>query len=504
LLQKNTLPTRASLAAATSSASIDDLTTNCSARFGFFLARRRSIVRAMEFGMPPAFEKILRETPELARAYLAGGCVRDALFGCAPKDFDVEVYGVTYERLVAALSKWGKTDLVGRSFGVVKLFLRDGAEYDFSLARRDSKTAPGHKGFAIEFDPGLTLEEATARRDFTINALLYDPRKGEIIDLHGGQRDLANRILRHTSAAFVEDPLRVLRGFQFVARFELQAAPETVELCRSIKNTINELPKERIWHEWRKWAIKAAKPSLGLRFLRDCEWLEHDPEIRALIGTPQDPRWHPEGDVFVHTCHCLDALVELPEWQRADEDARTVLMFAILTHDFGKATTTVVASDGISSAGHEAASVPLAESFLERIGAPLYLRERILPLALNHMFYTEIVTDRSVRRLARRLAPESVESLAIVMTADSLGRPPRPPKVPEIVGILRAKAAELDVQARAPKPILQGRHLLERSMQPGPAFKPILDAAFEAQLDGAFHDLDGARGWLTNYLEGSR
>jgi tRNA nucleotidyltransferase (CCA-adding enzyme) len=458
----------------------------------------------MELAMPPALQRILSETPELARAYLAGGCVRDALLGNAPKDFDVEVYGVTYEQLVAALSKWGKTDLVGRSFGVVKLSVRDGAEYDFSLARKDSKTAAGHKGFAVEFHPELTLEEATARRDFTINSLLFDPRTNEVIDLHNGINDLNSRILRHTSAAFVEDPLRVLRGFQFAARFEMAVAPTTIALCRSIKNTLGELAKERVWHEWRKWAIKSVRPSLGLLFLRDCEWLEHYPEISSLIGRPQDPRWHPEGDVFVHTCHCLDAMARLPEWQAADDDTKTVLMFAILAHDFGKASTTIVAEDGISSAGHESASVPLAETFLDRIGAPLYIRERVAPLCLNHMFHTETVTDRSVRRLARRLAPESVESLAILMTADSMGRPPRPPKVPAIVERLRAKAAELDVQANAPKPILQGRHLIQRGLRPGKNFAPILEAAFEAQLDGAFNDVDGALAWLTNYLEESR
>ncbi|HUS36211.1 MAG TPA: HD domain-containing protein [Verrucomicrobiae bacterium] len=462
------------------------------------------MVRTMEIAMPAALDRILRQTPELARAFLAGGCVRDALLGYAPKDFDVEVYGVTYERLVAALSKWGKTDLVGRSFGVVKLFLHDGAEYDFSLARKDSKTAPGHKGFAIEFTPELTLEEATARRDFTINSLLFDPRKKQVIDLHNGQSDLEQRILRHTSAAFVEDPLRVLRGFQFAARFELRAAPETIELCRSIKHSIGELAKERVWHEWCKWSVKSVKPSVGLLFLRDCEWLEHYPEIGALIGTPQDPRWHPEGDVFAHTCHCLDAMARLPEWQRADDNSRIVLMFAILAHDFGKATTTLVAEDGISSAGHESASAPLAENFLERIGSPLYVRERVAPLVVNHMFHTEIVTDRSVRRLARRLAPESVESLAILMTADSMGRPPRPQKVPAIVESLRVKATELDVQANAPKPILQGRHLIERGLRPGPNFSPILEAAFEAQLDGEFKDVEGALAWLTNYLEEPR
>jgi tRNA nucleotidyltransferase (CCA-adding enzyme) len=462
------------------------------------------MVSAMDFAMPPLLRRILEETPELARAYLAGGCVRDALLGCAPKDFDVEVYGVSYEQLVAALSKWGKTDLVGRSFGVVKLSLRDGAEYDFSLARRDSKTAAGHKGFAIEFEPELSLQEATARRDYTINSLLFDPRTDEVIDLHGGRADLERKILRHTSVAFVEDPLRVLRGFQFAARFELKAAPETIELCRSMKGTLAELPKERVWHEWLKWATKSVRPSLGIAFLRNCEWLEHYPEIFAMIGTPQDPRWHPEGDAFVHTCHCLDAMARLPEWERADEETKAALMFAILTHDFGKATTTVVTADAITSAGHEAASVPLTEAFLERIGAPLYLRERVAPLVLNHMFHTETVTDKSVRRLARRLAPESVESLAILMTADAMGRPPRPAMVPQIVLSLRAKAAELDVQARAPKPILLGRHLIEHGMKAGREFGPILDAAFEAQLDGAFHDEDGARAWLRNYLEGQR
>src|SRR5436190_1671438 len=144
--------------------------------------------------------RILRETPELARAFLAGGCVRDWLLNCPPKDFDIEVFGLTYETLVAALSRWGRTDLVGRSFGVVKLSLKDGAEYDFTLARRDSKTGAGHRGFAIEFKPDLTLEEATARRDFSINSLLYDPREERVIDLHNGQSDLQARILRHTSA----------------------------------------------------------------------------------------------------------------------------------------------------------------------------------------------------------------------------------------------------------------------------------------------------------------
>lgn len=455
----------------------------------------------MNLALPAKLDQVLRETPELSRAYLAGGCVRDALLGLAPKDFDIEVYGLTYEQLVNALSKWGRTDLVGRSFGVVKVRLGDEAEYDFSLARRDSKTAPGHKGFEIEFAPDLNLEEATARRDYTINSLLYDPRRREVVDLHRGRADLQSRILRHTSGAFTEDPLRVLRGMQFAARFDLTPAPETISLCREIAHTLPELPRERIWHEWRKWAIQSAVPSRGIHFLRDTGWLHHFPEIHALINTPQDPRWHPEGDVYIHTCHCLDAMAALPEWRSADDESKAALMFATLAHDFGKATTTIIDGVQISSPGHESASVPLAETFLQRLGAPNYVVERVRPLALNHMFHTDQVTDRSVRRLARRLAPETIESLAILMTADSMGRPPRPKHIPEIVQTLRAKAAELELQAQAPKPILQGRHLLARGLKPGPKFTPILEAAFEAQLDGAFHDIPGAESWLGSHLK---
>src|ERR1051325_2542919 len=175
--------------------------------------------------LPEELVRLLREVPALARAYLVGGCVRDSLLGIAHKDFDLEVYGVDYETLARQLSAHGRVDLVGKSFGVIKFSSRDGAQWDFSLPRRDSKTSAGHKGFQIEFDAAIAPQEAASRRDFTVNALMYDPRTGEYLDFFGGQNDLEKRVLRHTSAAFVEDPLRVLRGMQFVARFDLTPAP---------------------------------------------------------------------------------------------------------------------------------------------------------------------------------------------------------------------------------------------------------------------------------------
>ncbi|MBI5773871.1 MAG: polynucleotide adenylyltransferase [Verrucomicrobia bacterium] len=450
--------------------------------------------------LPRELAALLSATPALRRAYLVGGGVRDGLLGAPLKDFDLEVFGVDYEQLTAALAPHGRVDLVGRSFGVIKLTTRGGCTYDFSIPRRDSKTAPGHKGFKITFDPDITLQEAAARRDFTINAMMFDPRTGAVLDFFGGRADLENRVLRHTSAAFVEDPLRVLRGMQFAARFNLRAAPETVALCRQIKSTYGELAVERVREEWFKWAEKSTMPSAGLKFLAETEWIEHFPEIAALRGTPQDPEWHPEGDVFTHTGHCGDALVKLPAWQQADTESKIVLALAVLAHDFAKPqTTTRAIKDGrerIVSPGHEEAGGPLAESFLQRINAPKAIAQRVVPLVTNHLAHLQVVTDRSVRRLARRLAPETIESLSIVITADQFGRPPKPAEVSENLRALLAKAAELKLKDSAPKPILQGRHLIELGLKPGPEFGEIVDAAFEAQLEGKFADLDGARRWL--------
>ncbi len=452
------------------------------------------------FLLPAELARILTQTSELQEAYLVGGCVRDWLMGNECKDFDIEVFGINYEQLVQALARWGRTDLVGRSFGVVKLTTRSGVTFDFTIPRRDSKIAPGHKGFEITFDPTITPQEAAARRDFTINAIMYHPRREQVLDFFGGVEDLRNRVLRHTSEAFVEDPLRVLRGMQFASRFQLQPAAETVELCRRMKSSYRELAVERVRDEWFKWASRSVAPSVGLKFLAATEWLEHFPEIHALQGVPQDPEWHPEGDVFVHTGHCCDAMAKLPEWQAADEESRIVYLLAILAHDFGKAQTTQRAlKDGamhIISPGHEEVGVPLAESFLNRIDAPNAIVERVLPLVRNHMAHLQIVTDRAVRRLAKRLEPENIRGLCVVMTADSMGRPPKPPQVPRVVVELTAKAQELQVQAGAQKPILMGRHLLELGMNPGKDVGVILHEAYEAQLEGQFFDLPQALQWL--------
>jgi tRNA nucleotidyltransferase (CCA-adding enzyme) len=458
--------------------------------------------------LPEPLLNVLQAVRRVGRPRVVGGCVRDWLLGLEPKDFDVEVPGVDFEALHRVLAPFGATDVVGRSFGVIKLRL-DGAEYDFSLPRRESKTGSGHRGFLVEPEPNLSDSEAAARRDFTVNAIAYDPFTGTLIDPHGGERDLRARVLRHTGAAFTEDPLRVLRAFQLAARFDFTLAPETVALCRSIKASCTELPVERIWGEWAKWAEKSQKPSRGLDVLRETEWLGHFSEIAALAGTPQDPEWHPEGDVFVHTRHCCDALVHLYDWQNSAPAQRRVLLFAVLAHDFGKPATTVQAERHGRlrwiSPGHEPAGGPLAETFLRRIGSPLETIGYVRPLVVNHLVHHHGnigFSDTSVRRLARRLAPASIDQLCAVMRADHDGRPPlHSPETLQRIDALQQKARALALAETAPKPLVLGRHLLALGLKPGPDFKPLLDAAFEAQIDGAFADEAGGVVWLKGRLQ---
>lgn len=451
--------------------------------------------------VPDDLRRILERTPELARAYLVGGCVRDALLGLPDiKDFDVEVFGVPGEVLANALARWGKVDLVGRSFGVLKLTTGDGHVYDFTLPRRDSKVRPGHRGFAVEVEPGLEPRAAAARRDYTVNALMWDPREERVLDFFGGARDLADRVLRHTTGAFAEDPLRVLRGVQLAGRFGLSAAPETVALARSIVATHAELAAERVRDEWLKWAARSTRPSAGLRFLRDSGWIAHYPEIADLEATPQDPGWHPEGDVWTHTLLAVDALAARDDWRARDEESRAAAMLAVLLHDCGKPLVTrEEPRDGvvrIVSPGHEAAAEPRVAAFLGRLQAPQALRERVWPLVREHLVHMHGVTDRSVRRLARRLHPETIEGLALVIRADAAARPPRPGGDPPGLLEILAHAAALDLAARAPRPILLGRHLLARGLPAGPGIGTLLEEAFDAQLEGAFADLPGAERWL--------
>lgn len=427
------------------------------------------------------------------RAWLQGGAVRDALLGEVVHDADIEVHHIPADRLEALLAGAYRLDCVGKAFAVLKL-----AEWpiDVSLPRRERKTGHGHRGFVVEGDPDLDLATAASRRDFTINAVYLDPLTGEIADPLGGQGDLAARVLRHCSAAFGEDPLRVLRGMQLVARFDLTAAAATIALCRTVPQ--DHLPVERIAAEWEKLLRQGRTPSRGLRFLADTGWLAGYPELAALVGCPQPPEHHPEGDVWVHTGLCLDAFAR----ERVDDRREDlVVALAVLGHDLGKPQTVTVVEGQVRSHGHQEASVPAAERLLARINHNQALVPEVLPLVRWHSLPVELYEQRSgdaaIRRLARRVG--RLDRLVRVARADRRGRGDLEAPFPAGDWLLE-RAAALGLAAGPPQPIVLGRHLVALGIVPGPAYKPLLDACFEAQLAGAFTDEAGGLAYLRERL----
>ncbi len=459
--------------------------------------------------LPPVLDPVLQELAQHGRPRIVGGCVRDALLGHPSDDIDIEVGGIDFDGLESLLKPFGATDVVGRSFGTIKLH-RSGEQFDFSLPRRESKTGAGHRGFKVNPDPYLSDAEAAARRDFTVNAMAWDPVAGELIDPLGGREDMANRVLRHCGPAFREDPLRVLRGMQLAARFDFELAPETAELARSMQDDFGELPVERVWGEWDKWATRSIRPSRGLRVLQQTGWLAHFPEIAALVNTPQEPEWHPEGDVFEHTCHCLDALVKDLDWSAAPAEKRRRLMLAVLCHDLGKPSTTErVEKNGRlrwTSPGHAHAGIEPTRNLLARIGASPRLLPFIEPLVQYHLAHIDSGSTppsaSQIRRLARKLAPATLEELLTVMRADCRGRPPKDdPETLARLDQMAAKAEELAVKDAAPKPLLGGRDLIARGFEPGPQFGRVLAEAYEAQLAGEFDDEVTSQTWLDSHLK---
>ena len=433
------------------------------------------------------------------RAMLVGGCVRDELMGIAPKDWDLEVYGIGSEELRSLLEQFGDVNTVGEAFTVYKL----GSDIDISMPRRERKSGRGHKGFVVEGDPDMSFEEACSRRDFTINAILKDPLTDEIVDPFNGRADIEKKVLRHVSTdTFAEDSLRVLRAAQFAARLEFDIARETFELCRTVD--VTDLPKERIWGELEKLLLKAERPSIGLQWLYDLGVVDQIfPEMKSLVGVPQEPEWHPEGDVDVHTLMVADEARKLID--DLPYEKKVAVMLGAVAHDFGKPPTTKFFDGRWRSHSHDEAGVEPTLTFLDRLGIFTLngydVRNQIVQLVRYHLKPGEYykaknpVGDGAFRRLARKVEPDLLYRVA---KADSLGR--NPDWLPrekrfgsEAQEWFIEKVRELQIENKAPSPILMGRHLIEMGLEPGPEFKRVLDAVYEMQLDGKVTNVEEAR-----------
>jgi len=430
--------------------------------------------------------------------YFVGGSVRDHFLGRPNiKDIDIEVYGLNYDAMVGILSPHFRVNLVGRSFGTLKV----DQQIDVSIPRRESKMGVGHKGFRVDSDPDMTFAEAARRRDFTINAIGMK-RDGTVVDPYHGIDDLRRKTLRATSDAFGEDPLRVLRGMQFAARLGFQLDAETAAMCRGLRDEFVTLSPERVWGEWEKWAMKSQFPSLGLRVLEETGWLECFPELAALRGTPQHPVWHREGDAFEHVAAVVDGMACVATENQYGPSTRLAMMFAALLHDVGKPVTLFEREPGVwTSPGPSDAGVPLAQQFLETMKAPGWLVELVLPLVREHQSHIrlprdEIPSDTLVRRLAHRLDPANTRLWADLAAADARGCDND--LVAHSTQPWLDAAERLGIADSPPQPMLQGRDLIALGMEPGREMGVILKTAFEAQLDGAFLTQEEAMAWLAN------
>jgi len=426
------------------------------------------------------------------RGLVVGGWVRDRLRGESSRELDVEVFGLSQDRLIAVLAGLGRVEAVGQSFPVFKLAGLSSADIDVALPRRESKRGRGHKAFDVQGDPGMSFPEAARRRDFTVNAIAWDPLTGAYEDPFEGQADLKRHLLRAVDpSTFGDDSLRVLRAVQFAARFEFRLDDATIELCRTIP--LDDLPAERVWGEVEKLLLRAARPSIGLALALDLGVAAALlPELLPLVGCEQEPEWHPEGDVWVHTLMVVDQAVA--QSRDLDRPQRTAVMLGAVCHDLGKPATTAFIDGRIRSPDHEQAGVEPSLRLLDRLNVHSIggydVRGQVVGLVAHHlkpgMFHKAgNVGDGAFRRLALKV---DLELLARLARADCMGR----------TGAFDCSAMDWFIErARAlgvkpPAPLLLGRHVLALGVPPGPRVGEIVKAVYERQLDGEITTIDDA------------
>ena len=410
-------------------------------------------------------------------AYYVGGFVRDRLMGIPGKDVDIEVHGLKPETLKRILDSLGGCTEMGASFGVYGL---RHTSLDIAMPRKERATGGHHRDFAVFVNPFLGTTEAARRRDFTVNAMMENVLTGEVLDPFGGQLDLAGRVLRHVDdRSFPEDPLRVLRAAQFAARFGFSVAPETTALCRTMDLSL--LARERVMEELKKALLQSEAPSVFFRVLSEMGHLNvWFPEVEALIGVPQEPSFHPEGDAFEHTMRVLD------EAAKRRDQARHPLSFLLsaLCHDFGKPETTALGEDGrIHAYGHEEAGVPLAERFLMRLTDERTILREVPNLVGLHMRPGALTAQQAGRKSFMRLFNAALcpEDIILLFTADRLGSGADPKnlqaeqKLYSELAIYRERMAE---------PWITAKDLKEAGIPAGPLYSEALRYAKKLHLAG--------------------
>lgn len=466
-------------------------------------------------GLTPAATSMLRVLSEVGRPVVVGGAVRDALLrdsghavpGTAEPDVDVELHSPVHSgaagsgAVVRALRRAGAAVVeTGSRFEVCKVVL-DGTHLDVAVVpgpdldddRLDAAVAHGALG-----------------RDLTLNAVAWDPRRNVFLDAVGGIDDAAAGVLRHTSDRFGEDPLRVLRVARFVARFGFTVHPDTIAFARALSERYGTIDRERLWPELRR-LVQGDHLSAALDVLHATDWERHLVELAAVRDVPQDPVWHPEGPVHVHSGLAGDAAARACTADGVTGGDRVVVVLAAVLHDLGKAgdgTQLVADEDGtvrVRSLGHEVSGAVAVRSLLDRVGAPRAVIDRVALIVREHMVaHSTNGAPPSVpaaRRLLRRLGGslETATAWARVCEADTRGRGPASSGSPAWAWL---EVMSGDQVAGRREPLLTGRDLIAAGLEPGPRFRSLLVEATGAQDDGVFDDAEGARRWLRRRLTG--
>lgn len=406
------------------------------------------------------------------QTYYVGGYVRDRLLGVENKDVDIEVHGIKASDLYEILSSLGQPLEYGNSFGVYSL---KGCSLDIALPRSEVTTGKGHRDFEVELNPFIGHKEAARRRDFTINSLMQDVLSEEIIDSFGGIGDLKNKIIRHVdSETFIEDPLRVLRAAQFASRFEFEVASETIELCKTID--LAYLSKERIEEELKKALLKGKKPSIFFETLRkmdqlDCWFIE----LKQLIELKQDPIYHPEGDVWIHTMQVIDRAVKY-----RSETKAFPFMLLCLTHDFGKITTSKQIEGRIHSYNHEAEGLTIIDRFIKRISNSKDIKRYLKNMVPLHMLPNIYAHDKSSVKSTNKMFDQAAEAIDLIyFSVCDKGSDEHLDYLLKRYDIYREMES---------KPYVTGQDLIEHGLKPNEDFSDILEYAHKLRLAGIEKD----------------
>lgn len=434
---------------------------------------------------------------------LVGGVVRDFLLGLECKDLDVEVFNLQYHHLLTLLKKFGKVSAVGKAYGVLKLST-SGYHFDFSLPRNDLKTGSGHRGFSITTDPEMPFRSAAARRDFTINSLGYHLLNQKFLDEYGGRSDLENRILRVVDPnTFGEDPLRVLRGIQFAARFNLTVPGETRTIMSSLIDTLDELPRERVFKEIQKLLLEAKRPSDGIKIADDIGVVKKlFPELNALHAIANDPNWYADLNAWDHTLQVIDEAAKL---KSADLFEDTAMMLAALCHDFIRLNPAEFIDEKWTRYFKTHPCPTVTRCFLNRLTNEIKMIETVDTLVSEQLIMKRLnrssqLKNGDLRRLALKV---NIPLLVRVAKADFYGSfngKNRPAHFPAGEWLLeRYHALKLN-DLRNLQPVLLGRHLITLGLKPGPFFGQILTEAYQRQLDDELSTLEEAISWAREQI----